>query len=148
MARYTVSVNTPKSVEEAFAFVGDLSHFEDWDPGVVRSSQTDGDGPGLGARYEVEVSSVGGTMTLVYEITDFDEPSRVVAEASSSTLTSVDTITVVPDGAGAVVTYDAQLTLNGIWKVGEPFLGLAFKRIGDRAATGLIEALEGTRVAG
>jgi hypothetical protein len=71
----------------------------------------------------------------------------VVAVASSSKLTSVDTITVVPDADGSVVTYDAQLTLSGVLKVADPLLALAFKRIGDRAAKGLIEALEGTRVA-
>ena len=61
-------------------------------------------------------------------------------------LTSLDTITVVGDGSGSVVTYDAELTLNGPLRLADPLLGLSFKRIGDRAAAGLIRALDGERV--
>ena len=69
-----------------------------------------------------------------------------MARAESRLLTSLDTITVVGDGTGSIVTYDAELTLNGLLGLTDPILGLAFKRIGDRAATGLIEALDGEKV--
>jgi len=42
-----------------------------------------------------------------------------------------------------MVTYDAELTLNGLLGLADPLLGLSFKRIGDRAAAGLIRALDG-----
>ena len=46
-----------------------------------------------------------------------------------------------------MVTYDAELTLNGLLRIFDPVLGLGFKRIGDKAATGLIRALDGERIA-
>ena len=46
-----------------------------------------------------------------------------------------------------MVTYDAELTLNGPLGLADPLLGIGFKRIGDRAAEGLIIALDGERVA-
>ena len=52
----------------------------------------------------------------------------------------------VADGTGAVVTYEAELTLNGVLRFADPLLGLAFGRIGGRAADGLIDALDGERV--
>ncbi len=45
-----------------------------------------------------------------------------------------------------VVTYDAELKLNGLLGLADPLLGLSFNRIGDRAATGLVRALDGKKV--
>jgi carbon monoxide dehydrogenase subunit G len=146
MARYTVTVRTRKTPEEAFDFLADLRNFADWDPGVERTEQVEGDGPGLGAVVAVTLSAVGGPMTLRYRVERYDRPDVVVAVASNRRLTSHDTITVRPDGDGALVTYDAALTLNGILRVADPLLGLVFGRIGDRAAAGLIDALDGERV--
>ncbi len=60
--------------------------------------------------------------------------------------TSIDLITVQTDDEGTLVTYDAELTLNGVLGLADPLLRLAFGRIGDKAAAGLREALEGTTV--
>lgn len=152
MARYEMSLRTSKTPDEAFAFMADLTNFASWDPGVISSVQVVGDAAELGSAYDVEVKSIGGTMILTYEITEFDTPNRFVATAMSDKLTSVDVITVVPDevgdGEGSVVTYDAELTLNGAFAIGEPALALAFNSIGDKAAAGLVRALQGVRVGG
>lgn len=144
MARYVMSVRTPMPPSDAFAYLSDLSNFDDWDPGVSRAEQVAGDGPGTGAEYELDASG----STLRYVVRQFDAPTKVQATARNRFITSVDTITVVADdpGPGSIVTYDADLTLNGPLRLGDPLLGLAFKRIGDRAAEGLVAKLEGTRI--
>jgi hypothetical protein len=144
MARYVMSVRTPMPPRDAFAYLSDLANFDDWDPGVSRAEQVAGDGPGMGAEYELDASG----STLRYVERQFEAPTTVEATARKPFITSVDTITVVPDdpGPGSIVTYDADLTLNGPLRLGDPLLGLAFKRIGDRAADGLVAKLEGTRI--
>lgn len=146
MARYTVSVRTPRSQEDAFDYLADLRNFAEWDPGVVAASQVDGDGGGPGSSFRVEVKAVGGPMALTYVTERYERPEVVVAVASNSRLTSHDTITVRAEDEGSIVTYDAVLTLNGWLRFADPLLGLVFGRIGDRAAGGLIEALAGERV--
>ena len=147
MARYVVTVHTPKSVEESFAYMADLTNFERWDPGVISAVQVEGDGPEPGAAFDVEVKGVPRPITLRYRLTDFEAPNLCVAEARSALLTSVDTITVRTDDAdGSFVTYDAELTLNGLLGLTDPLLARAFRGIGDRAARGLVRALEGSRV--
>jgi carbon monoxide dehydrogenase subunit G len=146
MARYVVSVRSPKSPAESFAYMADLSNFAAWDPGVEHAEQVQGDGPGPGAAFDVAVKAIRGSLTLRYHITDYNPHDKVVARAQSRLLTSVDTITVRVDGDGSVVTYDAELKLNGLLGLADPLLGLSFKRIGDRAATGLVRALEGKKV--
>jgi len=60
-------------------------------------------------------------------------------------LRSVDEVRVDPasdpPSEGAVVTYDARLEPRGMLRLADPLLGLAFRRIGDRAAAGLRRVL-------
>ena len=147
MARYTTTVRSPLSPEQAFTYMADLRNFEHWDPGVTGVDQVRGDGAGPDAVFDVRVRSLRGDLTLRYETVQYDAPSVVRVEARSSMLTSIDRIEVVADGDGSLVTYDAELRLNGVLRVFDLGLGLAFKRIGDRAAAGLERALNGERVA-
>lgn len=146
MARYVVHVQSPLSPEEAFAYMADLTNFAEWDEGVRSVAQVEGDGPGPDAAFDVDVNGLAGTLRLRYRITEYDEPLRAVAVATSTLLKSVDTFTVRGSESGSVVTYDARLFLNGPLGLADPFLGLVFRQIGDRAAAGLIRALEGERV--
>ncbi len=144
MAKYRTSVRTPWSAQTAFEYLSDLEHFAEWDPGVKRSIQVAGDGTGLGAEYDVTVSSPGRDLTLRYKTVAIDPFRRIEVVAETSALRSVDVITVEDtiDG-GCVVFYDADLVFKGAFAIANPLLGLAFRRIGDRAAAGLEQILEG-----
>jgi hypothetical protein len=141
MAKYTVSVESSKSVEEAFAYMADLRNFANWDPGVLTVTQVAGDGAGLGSSFDVAVKSVGGGTVLRYETVEYDEPGNLLVEARNSKFTSIDRITVVAKDEGSIVTYAAELLLNGCLSPLNPLLGLVFNRIGDRAAAGLRRVL-------
>ncbi|CAN5145431.1 SRPBCC family protein [soil metagenome] len=142
MARFAMSVRTDRPTEEVFAYMADLSNFSEWDPGVSRSVQVTGRGAGVGAEYELDASG----STLRYVVEDYDAPKKMVATASNRFITSVDTITVDPERGSCVVTYDADLLLNGPLKIGDPILKLVFNRIGEKAAGGLVDQLNGTRL--
>ncbi|MEM7349232.1 MAG: SRPBCC family protein [Acidobacteriota bacterium] len=146
MARYAVSLKTDRTPEDAFAYVADLANFAEWDPGVLKATQAVGNGPGLGAAYDVTVAGIGRPLVLRYEITTYEAPLKAVARAESPLLSSVDEISVEGTPEGSIVTYDALLTLKGLLGAFDPLLKLAFGRIGDRAATGLIGALGGERI--
>ena len=141
MAKYTVSVESSKSVEEAFAYMADLRNFANWDPGVLTVTQVAGDGAGLGSSFDVAVKSVGGGTVLRYETLEYDEPGNLLVEARNSKFTSIDRITVVAKDEGSIITYAAELLLNGCLSPLNPLLGLVFNRIGDRAAAGLRRVL-------
>lgn len=144
MARYVASPRSPLSPDEAFAFMSDVRRFAEWDPGVSRAVQVVGDGPGEGAVYELTVTA-GRTQKMRYEVVAYEPPRRLLIVAETPRLTSEDEIRVEPgpDG-GSIVTYDARLTLKGWLRIFDPALKLAFKRIGDRAAAGLAQALQRT----
>ena len=114
VARYLVHVRTPMAPAEAFAYMADLMNFAEWDPGVDRVEQVEGDGAGPGAAFDVAVKLPGRTMTLRYDTVAFDGASTTMtAFAQNALMTSKDTITVKADGDGSIVTYDAELKLKG-----------------------------------
>lgn len=146
MARYLMHVRTPMSPAKAFTYMADLNNFAEWDPGVDHVNQVKGSGGGPDASFDVAVKAFGRSISLRYDTTTYDAPTTVVAFAESRVLTSLDTITVTPDGSGSIVTYDAVLRLKGPLGLADPLLGLSFKKIGDRAGAGLVTALAGERV--
>lgn len=151
MARYVTSIATPLSPEEAFAYLADVTRFAEWDPGVTRAVRVAGDG-GVGTAYDLTVKA-GGTSVMRYEVTAYEPPRRLLLVARTALLRSVDEVRVEPSGSGgsgggAIVTYDATLTLNGPLGLFDPLLGIAFDRIGDRGAAGLRRALKGGTVTG
>ena len=141
MARYVTKVRTAKTPQEAFAYMADLRNFAEWDPGVKAVKQVEGSGGGPDSVFDVTVASPGRDLTLRYVTKEYDAPRDLLVMARSFVFTSIDRITVEPDGTGSVVTYDADLRLNGVLSVGDLGLRLMFGRIGDRAAAGLRRVL-------
>ena len=145
MARYRMRIRTGWPLDEAFSYLADLTNFAEWDPGIESSVQVAGDGPGVGAEYDIDAS--GSVLRYVVDV--YNPPHRLRARTRNRWVTSIDAISVeaTDDGVGSVVTYDADLRLNGILRIGDPILGVFFRRIGDRAADGLEQKLQGERIA-
>ena len=140
MARYETTVTTPMSPTEAFRYMADMRNFVEWDPGVESVEQVKGDGPGPDAVFDVAIAG-RRPMMLQYRTVEYDEPNELLLVAESKALRSVDRIIVRADDQGSRVTYDAELTLNGLFKIAEPVMKLMFRRIGDRADAGLRRVL-------
>ncbi|HPX37587.1 MAG TPA: SRPBCC family protein [Mycobacterium sp.] len=141
MARYVTTVRSAKTPQEAFAYMADLRNFAEWDPGVKAVRQVKGTGGGPDAVFDVTVAGPVLDLTLRYVTEEHDAPRTLLVVARSSVFTSIDRITVEPDGTGSVVTYNADLRLNGVLRVGDLGLRLVFGQIGDRAAAGLRRVL-------
>ena len=73
-----------------------------WDPGVRRVTQVEGNGGGAGAVFDVTLATRREN-TLRYHTAVFDPPRTVVVIAKTSILTSEDRITVDADLTGAIV---------------------------------------------
>ena len=144
MPRYTTALRTPWSAPRAFDYLSDLEHFAEWDPGVKRAVRVSGQGAAVGSAFDVTVGGVGRDLTLRYEIVELRSPERLEARAETGALRSVDVMTFEPTDGGCLVTYDADLSLKGVFGLANPVLALAFGRIGDRAAAGLRRVLDGT----
>ena len=142
MARYRTTIQSKKSPEEAFEYLADFANAREWDPGVVEGENLTGQPLGPDSRFRLVARFLGRRVPLEYRIVAFEPPRRVVFQADQAAVCSTDEICFVPVGAGTSVTYDADLRLKGtLGRLMDPLLGLAFRRIGDRAAIGLGKAL-------
>lgn len=142
MPRYTVTVPSSRSAEDAFAYMSDMRLYPEWDRGIKKVELVVGDAPGRGATYDVTIPGLmGRDSVLRYETTEFDPATNVLLVGRNTVFTSVDRITVEPTPTGCNVTYDARLTFNGILAPGNLLLAAVFNKVGDRAAKGLRKRL-------
>ncbi len=142
MARYRATVESPRAPQAVFDYLSDFSTTQEWDPGVAEAERRD-DGPiAVGSEFRVVAEFMGRRTPLTYVVTALDAPRSITLRGENATVVSLDTITVEPaEGAGALVSYDADLQLKGPLGLADPLLKLVFKRIGDRALGGLRAAL-------
>src|SRR3990172_5883183 len=105
MARYTTSVQSPKPAEEAFAYLSDFSTTAEWDPGVAEAECLTAGPLGEGSEFRVVAEFMGRKVPLTYVVTEYEPPTRIVLRGESSTVVSLDEITVDPANGGALVTY-------------------------------------------
>jgi carbon monoxide dehydrogenase subunit G len=129
-----------KPVEQVVAYLADFANAEQWDPGTESCTQTSPDPVAVGTTWK-NVSKIAGITTeLDYTLTSL-EPGKIVLVGTNKTATSTDTITVVANGTGSEVTYDANVELNGIAKVGAPAVKLVFEHLGNETEDGIQKAV-------
>ena len=85
---------------EVFDYLADFSRTAEWDPGVAEAVRLTPGAVGLGSRFRVSVSSLGRRIPIVYRITEFERPSRLVLIWGHGSLRSIDEITFVADANG------------------------------------------------
>jgi carbon monoxide dehydrogenase subunit G len=138
MARYTTTVQSNRSREEVFDYLANFANASEWDPGVVSAENLTGQPIGAGSQFRLMCRFSGRQFPLVYRITAFETPSRVVFEADQGNISSVDEIRFVARDEGTSVTYEASLRVTGpLGRLVDPLLAIAFRRIGGRAEVGL-----------
>lgn len=138
MARYRATIDIPRDREEVFAYLSDFSTTEEWDPGVVEAERLADRAIGQGSEFRLIAAFLGRKTELVYRVVEYDPPHAVTLRGENATVISTDRMTFDVVGAATRVTYDAELVLKGaLRRIIDPLLGLAFKRVGERARAGL-----------
>ena len=143
MARYVTTIDSARDPEELFAYLSDFSNAREWDPGVVEASREGAGQVAVGTEFRLVAAFMGRNVPLTYVVTALDPPRSVTFRGENSSVVSLDTISLEPHGEGTRMTYDADLRLKGPGRLADPLLKLVFTRIGDKAAGGLLEALDG-----
>jgi hypothetical protein len=133
VAEYTATINTRLAPEQAFALMADFANAKHWDPATLDSKMIGDHAVGAGVRFELDMKVFGRENSIVYEIIEFDPPSRVVLRGENAGSVAVDEITVVPRGDGSAVTYAAVVTMKGAFKAISPIFSSVFKKMGDDA---------------
>jgi dehydrogenase/reductase SDR family member 12 len=131
-----------RPVAEVFAFTADFANAERWDPGVVSSRRIEDGPPGVGSKYELTVSFGSREVPMRYEITEWEQDSRVVLEGRGETIEALDVIQFEGDQGGTLVDYTADLTFTNWIRFVAPLISPVLQKVGARALNGLVETLQ------
>ena len=137
MARITEVLEVPIAPERAFDHVADFTTTAGWDPGINRAERLDAGEIGEGARFQVQLKLGPVEVPLVYEITTYERPHRVVLTTVGPTHRGEDDVTFAPSGTGTRVTWNARFALRGPGLLVDPALGVGFRRAAKEAVAGL-----------
>ena len=85
MARYSTTIESTLSPDDAFAYMADFSNARHWDPSVDEASRSDSGAPGEGSTFDLVVRFGGRSIPMRYETLSYEEPrtrrARVAAAA-------------------------------------------------------------------
>ena len=114
MARYTASVETPRTRREVFAYLSDFSSTQEWDPGVHEADRLDHGPVGTGSRFRVVAGFLGRRAELTYEIVEHRPDELVTLRGENASVVSLDTMRFGATPAGGTrVTYEAEAPRRG-----------------------------------
>jgi len=137
MARISEPITLHIPQELAFDQVADFTTTATWDPGITAARRLD-DGPlGVGSRFEVQLKLGLASVPLVYEITTYARPHRVVLETKGLLYQGVDDVTFEAVEDGTLVTWNALFRLRGPGRLVDPALAIGFRRTAAKAVAGL-----------
>ena len=138
----TFSVSAPP--DHVVDYLQDFANAEQWDPGTQKCTRIDSGPLAEGASWHNVSNIFGVTAELTYKLTMLSRRKLVFVGKNKSS-TSVDTITVDADGAGSVLTYEADLEMNGLAKLLNPVMKLAFEKLAndtEKQLTTVLDKLE------
>lgn len=141
MTRLTERIQTMLPITEAFAYLADFAHADEWDPGVASAERLNTGPVEVGARYRLGIRRGNRVVPMEYRITELDPPHRVVLEGSGSNVEARDEIRFTAADGGTLVEYIADIRLIGLLRFAQPFLGGTFRRIAENASDGIRRTL-------
>ena len=141
MSRYLASIPSTRSPQDAFDYLAAFDNIRDWDPSVLRAKRLDSGPIVIGSAFEVVVKARSKEKPLRYEVIGLDPGRRIQLEAIDPAYRSFDTITVEPDAAGSIVTYDAVLEARGAMRLITPIVSRVFQKLAAAADRGLQRVL-------
>jgi hypothetical protein len=137
----TRTVTVARPAEIVFDYVSDFTTTTEWDPGTVNTVRLNGNG-GVGTTYRNTSRFLGRTTDLAYVVIERSPHRRIQLRGENATVVAMDTMTLRQPRSGATeLTYRAEFTFKGAWRLLAPLLAPAFRRLGDQAEAGLRRAL-------
>lgn len=142
MPRMKNQIMVRRPIDEVFSYTADLNRLPDRHPDVVCAAQTSLGPVGAGTTFDVVFAFGRREVALVYTITEFEAPYRMVVRGEGATQRALDEFNLAEVAEGTAVTITVQLVFKGPMKWIGFLLGPMSRRSARRAAAGLAKALE------
>lgn len=145
MVHVSRTFTVDKPADHVVSYLKDFGHAVDWDPGTQSCERQDGGPVQVGSSWHNVSKFLGHPTVLAYRL-DRLEPGHIVFVGSNKTATSTDDITVRDTAPGrSEITYQADVQLHGVARIGALIVKAALGRLGDRTVTSIQEAVADSR---
>ena len=132
---------TQQSPSTVFNYLARFHRVIEWDPSVSRAEKITPGKIDIGTCFEVDVQFLGATSTLVYQIMEYQSPSRLVLQGKADVYTVTDTITLESTSSGGTaLNYSVQLEYEESFRKFTPL----FAPLVKRNVAAAVEALDRT----
>lgn len=134
-------ITVPRSVEDCFRYVADFRSVTEWDATAQRCQKVSQGPIGLGSAFEVDCRVGPTSITLHYEITEYEPWATIVLVGKGRFFDVQDTITFTETDDGTRIVYCANFTYR--WGLGrlEGQLESGMRAMGAESLAGLKKAL-------
>jgi carbon monoxide dehydrogenase subunit G len=139
--RYTREIEVVAEPGAVFAYLADFENSAEWDPGVVEARRLTEGPTAVGSRFELIALFRGKRQRFEYVVTEYEEGRKIALRGQGEKARSDDVIAVDGADGHTRIAYEADLRLEGLYRLAEPFLRTTFVRMGDDALDGLAAAL-------
>jgi Polyketide cyclase / dehydrase and lipid transport len=138
--RVQKTVVVDKPLDAVFGYLSDFTTTTEWDPGTVVTVNRHGN-RGVGTAYLNTSRFLGRQTQLTYIVREFIPGKRIQLRGENKTVIAVDTMGFRSLHAATEVTYAAEFTFKGPFRLLAPLLRPAFGRLGTEAEIGMRKAL-------
>ena len=144
MIKVNSSVLIDKPIAEVYDFVTTPENDSKWYLGLESRDHTPGEPPGVGSTSQSDIRFLGITMTVTWEVTDYERPTRIgVKTIDSPVLVNAGyNFEAVSDGQ-TKVTVEGEADLKGVFDLAEPLVERMAQRQWDASFENLKDVLEG-----
>jgi carbon monoxide dehydrogenase subunit G len=142
MPSITRTFTTTASPEAAHAYLADFRNAEGWDPGTKTCERTSGDG-GVGTTYRNVSAFLGREVELTYTTTELTSPTHVLLTGSNDSFDGHDRFDIAPSGAGAEITYQAEMHFSGASAIAAPVVAAYLPFLAKKTVDQLRDCLDG-----
>ena len=99
----TATIDVDRPIADVWTFVADVENMDEWVVGMSDTHRVNDEG-GVGARYEGEYAYNGRSVTMVYEVTTFEPPTRHTVRSVDGPFPFEGTLTLEEMPTGTRVT--------------------------------------------
>lgn len=137
--RLDETIEAARPIKEAFAYIGEFSRIEEWDPAVAKGTRLT-EGPlGVGTKFRIDMKA---GFSLFYTVTEWEPERRMLMTVDSKVFTAIEEILFTQTITGTRIRYIATFTFPGTLRIlAQAFPGV-MDRVGKSAVAGMKRALE------
>jgi len=128
MTRVEGEIVIARPAEEVFDFVADERHEPRYNPRMVRAEQVSSGPIGAATQFQTEPKTIGRTMPMTVELTQFERPRLLASRTTSSMMETKGALTFESVAPGTRMRWSWDVRPRRALKLMTPLVGLLGRR--------------------